>query len=276
MVKFIGELWLSTESPMRTLLTRPHNLAVKVCEFVLPSLNGLWTAFENTTLSFGQKDFADLVAHSNAFLSNETSEHIRDAIDTIKQESANIYARRVLAQYARESIVLSSNRIILQVLTVKRNMVGRIIDAQLSQGPETTIGLNGHVQPQRNGKHVIEHSEDEGPSQNATPSSTASLVPVSVGSKTFDDIWTALLANPAKRNTTSGQIDLTKVMRTEYIKSLQFFADIREFANELLTKGSVSHEFYYAEIMGISLVLAAPIALTLFSKEPLLILVLTE
>jgi len=239
---------------MFTLLTRSRNLAVKVCEVVLPSLNGLWTAFENTTLSFGQKDFADLVTHSNAFLSNETSEHIRDAINTIKQESANIYARRVLAQYARESIVLSSNRIILQVLTVKRNMVGRIIDAQLSQGPETANGLNKYAQPQRNGKHVNEHSEDQGPSQNTAPSSTASLVPVSFASKSFDDIWTTLLVKPAKRNTTGGQIDLTKIMRTEYIKSLQFFADIREFANELLAKGSVSHEFYYAEIMGISLV----------------------
>lgn len=36
--------------------------------------------------------------------------------------------------------------------------------------------------------------------------------------------------------------------------SLQFFADMRSFANELLAQGNVSYEFYYSEIMGISLV----------------------
>ena len=225
-----------------------------MCEFVLPSLNGLWTALETSTLAFEPKDFADLVAHSNAFLSNETSEHIRKAIDTIKQGTANIYARRVLIQYTREGIVLSSNRVILQVLTVKRNMMGRIIDAQISQTARVNGTTNGHVHT--NGKHALEHSEDDGPSQhNDAASSTASLVPDNVASvKSFGEIWTALLIKPANLRAAVSQYDLTQVMRTEYVKSLQFFADIREFSNELLAKSSVSHEFYYAEIMGISLV----------------------
>lgn len=224
---------------------------------MLPSLNGLWTALETSTLAFEPKDFADLVSHSSAFLSNETSEHIRKAIGIIKQETANIYARRVLIQYARESIVLSSNRVVLQVLTVKRNMIGRIIDTQIAPGAKGNGAVNRPAQP--NGKHAVEHSEDDGPSQHVhdASSSTASLVPAGVESvKSFNDIWTAILVKPAKLNVAAGQFDLTKVMRTEYIKSLQFFADIREFANELIAKGGVSHEFYCTEIMGISLVKA--------------------
>ncbi|KAG0046870.1 phosphatidylinositol-4- kinase [Gryganskiella cystojenkinii] len=231
--------------------------AVKICEFVLPSLNGLWTALETSTLAFEPKDFADLVAHSSAFLSNETSDHIRKAIGTIKQETANIYARRVLIQYAREGIVLSSNRVLLQVLTVKRNMIGRIIDNQIPQPSKANGALYGHAKV--NGKHAVEHSEDDGPSQHQdAASSSASLVPAElVTVKSFEEIWTALLIKPAKLNAAAGQYDLTKVMRTEYIQSLQFFADIRELANELLAKGSASHEFYYAEIMGIALQLAS-------------------
>lgn len=57
---------------------------------------------------------------------------------------------------------------------------------------------------------------------------------------------------------TAGPVDLTKTMRTEYIMSLQFFADMRSFANELLVQGNVSYEFYYSEIMGISLVCFLP------------------
>ncbi|KAF8995006.1 hypothetical protein BGZ52_011940, partial [Haplosporangium bisporale] len=73
---------------------------------------------------------------------------------------------------------------------------------------------------------------------------------------TFDDIWTSLLMAPASLNT-AGPVDLTKTMRTEYIMSLQFFADMRSFANDLLAQGNVSYEFYYSEIMGISLQLAS-------------------
>ncbi|KAF9577576.1 hypothetical protein BGW38_007126, partial [Lunasporangiospora selenospora] len=107
--------------------------ADKVCEFVLPSLNGLLAALETTSLEFQPKDFADLVSHSNAFLSSETSEQIRKAITLVKQDANNSYARRVLALYAGESIVLSSNRIVLQVLTVKRNMIGCLISAHLTK-----------------------------------------------------------------------------------------------------------------------------------------------
>jgi len=57
---------------------------------------------------------------------------------------------------------------------------------------------------------------------------------------------------------TAGPIDLTKTMRIEYIMSLQFFADMRSFANDLLAQGNVSYEFYYSEIMGISLVCFQP------------------
>ncbi|KAG0043332.1 phosphatidylinositol-4- kinase [Gryganskiella cystojenkinii] len=197
--------------------------AEKVCEFVLPSLNGLLAALETSTLEFQPRDFADLVSHSNPFLSSETSEHIRKAISVVKQDSNNSYSRRVLSQYAAESTVLSSNRVVLQVLTVKRNMIGCLINAHLVKTPVTD-----------------------------TPEKTRAVS----ANMTFDDIWSTLLTTPVKMDPTS-QVDLTKIMRTEYIMSLQFFADMRSFANELLAQGNVSYEFYYSEIMGISLQLAS-------------------
>ncbi|KAF9300463.1 phosphatidylinositol-4- kinase [Mortierella antarctica] len=172
--------------------------ADKVCEFVLPSLNGLLAALETSTLEFEPRDFSNLVSHSNAFLSSETAESIRRAILQVKQDSNDTYASRVLSQYAGESIVLSSNRVVLQVLTVKRNMIGCLIHSQRPKTP------------------------------------------------------------PSKETTaTPGPVDLTKIMRAEYIMSLQFFADMRLFSNELLAQGNVSYEFYYSEIMGISLQLAS-------------------
>ncbi|KAG0207549.1 phosphatidylinositol-4- kinase, partial [Mortierella sp. NVP41] len=196
--------------------------AAKVCEFVLPSLNGLLAALETSSLEFQAHDFADLVSHSNPFLSSETSEHIRQAITVIKQDTTNSYAHRVLLQYAGESIVLSSNRVVLQVLTVKRNMIGCLLKAHLNKAQD----------------------KDK---------ATAPSSPASIG---FDDIWNSLLTTPVTVSA-SGPVDLIKVMRTEYIMSLQFFADMRSFANELLTQGNVSYEFYYTEIMGISLQLAS-------------------
>ncbi|KAG0096965.1 phosphatidylinositol-4- kinase [Podila epicladia] len=173
--------------------------ADKICEFVLPSLNGLLAALETSTLEFEPRDFSNLVSHSNAFLSSETAESIRRAILQVKQDSNDTYAGRVLTQYAGESIVLSSNRVVLQVLTVKRNMIGCLIHSQLPKTPPST----------------------------------------------------------KEKTATHGPVDLTKIMRTEYIMSLQFFADMRSFANELLAQGNVSYEFYYSEIMGISLQLAS-------------------
>jgi len=195
-------------------------IAEKVCEFVLPSLNGLLAALETSTLEFHPRDFADFVSHSNPFLSSETSEHIRRAISVVKQDSNNSYARRVLSQYATESTVLSSNRVVLQVLTVKRNMIGCLINAHLHK------------------------AKSADPLEKEHPTSVH---------QTFDDVWSTLLTTPVKIDAT-GQVDLTKIMRTEYIMSLQFFADMRSFANELLAQGNVSYEFYYSEIMGISLV----------------------
>ncbi|KAF9381697.1 phosphatidylinositol-4- kinase [Podila verticillata] len=198
--------------------------AGKICEFVLPSLNGLLAALETSRLDFQPRDFSNLVSHSNSFLSSETAESIRRAIVQVKQDSNDTYARRVLAQYAGESIVLSSNRVVLQVLTVKRNMIGCLIHTQRTKTPPTGASS----------------------AKKATPASTP----------TFDDIWTSLLMAPASLNT-AGPVDLTKTMRTEYIMSLQFFADMRSFANDLLAQGNVSYEFYYSEIMGISLQLAS-------------------
>ncbi|KAG0095832.1 phosphatidylinositol-4- kinase [Podila epicladia] len=222
--------------------------AVKVCEFVLPSLNGFLTALENATLSFQPRDFADLVSHSNAFLSSETSEHIRKAIDIVKQDTANTYARRVLTQYARESIVLSSNRVVLQVLTVKRNMIGSLIASHIAKTEdivESVAVQESHI------KHTFEFSsDDEKPTLSTETNEAQSSV------QSFDDIWTSLLAAPVAI-VAAGQGNLTKVMRAEYIMSLQFFADMRSFANELLAKGNVSHEFYYTEIMGVALHLAS-------------------
>ncbi|KAG0005415.1 phosphatidylinositol-4- kinase [Entomortierella chlamydospora] len=198
--------------------------AERVCEFVLPSVNGLLAALETTSFEFQPRDFADLVSHSNAFLSSENSEHIRQAVAAVKQDIGNSYARRVLSQYAIENTVLSSNRVVLQVLTVKRNVIGCLVNAHLTK-PETKDHTNN------------------------TTKLAGDIV-------SFDDIWGALLRAPVKINS-SGSVDLTKVMRAEYIMSLQFFADMRAFANELLAQGNVSYEFYYSEIMGISLQLAS-------------------
>ncbi|KAG0310681.1 phosphatidylinositol-4- kinase [Dissophora globulifera] len=207
-----------------SVLVKSDN-ADKICEFALPSLNGLLAALETSTLAFQPRDFADLVSHSNAFLSSETSESIRKAVNYVKQDVNNSYARRVLSQYAEESVVLSSNRVVLQVLTVKRNMIGCLIKS-----------------------HFIQPATKELPNGTAGTSPSTYLA--------FDDIWSALLTHPVKV-AASGPVDLTKIMRTEYIMSLQFFADMRSFANELLAQGSVSYEFYYTEIMGISLQLAS-------------------
>lgn len=200
---------------------------------------------ENSALNFQPRDFADLVSHSNAFLSSETSEHIRKAIDIVKQDTANTYARRVLTQYARESIVLSSNRVVLQVLTVKRNMIGSLIASHIAKTEDIVDSVA--VQELRV-KHNFEFSsDDEKPTLSTEANESQS------STQSFDDTWTSLLAAPVAI-ASAGQGNLTKVMRAEYIMSLQFFADMRSFANELLAKGNVSHEFYYTEIMGVSLV----------------------
>ncbi|KAF8932770.1 phosphatidylinositol-4- kinase [Dissophora ornata] len=206
--------------------------AEKVCEFALPSLNGLLAALETSSLEFQPRDFADLVSHSNPFLSSGTTENIRKAINIVKQDTNNSYARRLLSQYAEESIILSSNRVVLQVLTVKRNMIGCLINVQLAKA------------------QTKEQADDAADAKSAEKAQKSSAY------LTFDDTWSTLLTTPVKV-LASGPVDLTKIMRTEYIMSLQFFADMRSFANELLTQGSVSYEFYYSEIMGISLQLAS-------------------
>ncbi|KAF9116746.1 phosphatidylinositol-4- kinase [Mortierella sp. AM989] len=202
------------------------NNAERVCEFVLPSVNGFLAAMETTSFEFQPRDFADLVSHSNAFLSSENSEKIRQAVTTVKQDASNCYARRVLSLYAGESTVLSSNRVVLQVLTVKRNVIGSLINAHLAK-----------LQIKDQAEETVQNKLTEG------------IV-------SFEDIWSTLLKTPVKVGA-SDSFDLTKVMRTEYIMSLQFFADMRTFANELLAQGNVSYEFYYSEIMGISLQLAS-------------------
>lgn len=239
-------------------------IADKVCEFVLPSLNGLLTSLESSQFEFESRDFADLVSHSNALLSNSTSEHIRKAIDTITQEPSTSYARRVLSTYARDHIILSSNRVVLQVLTVKRNMIARLIEAntakvQLTEEQQVeadveALTLNGKA------RHTLEYSsEDEKPSIHAE----AIMKPSTAAIQSFETTWTSLLSRAFKRTAVAGQTDLTKVLRAEYIMSLQFLSDMRVFANDLLAKGSVSSEFYYREIMSVALV-SAPLDINTF------------
>jgi len=189
----------------------------KVCGFVLPSLNGLLAALETSSFGFQPRDFADLVSHSNVFLSSESSEHIRQAIASVKQDIQNSFARRVLSQYAAESVDLSSNRVVLQVLTVKRNMIASLLHT-----------------------HLVK-AQAENQADGATESVTKSSDEIA-----FSDIWNALLNNPVGVSA-PGAVDLTKIMRTEYIMSLKFFEDMRSLTNELLSQGS-------SEIMGISLV----------------------
>lgn len=119
---------------------------------MLPSLNGLLAALETSTLDFQPRDFSNLVSHSNSFLSNETAESIRRAIVQVKQDPNDTYARRVLAQYAGESIVLSSNRVVLQVLTVKRNMIGCLIHTQRTKTTPTGTSSTKEARP---GKRFI-------------------------------------------------------------------------------------------------------------------------
>ncbi|KAF9550420.1 phosphatidylinositol-4- kinase [Mortierella hygrophila] len=232
--------------------------ADKVCEFVLPSLNGLLTALESSKFEFESHDFTNLVSHSNALLSNSTSEHIRKAIDTITQEPSTSYARRVLATYARDNVLLSSNRVVLQVLTVKRNMIARLIEAntakvQLTQEQQVeadveALALSGKA------RHTLEYSsEDEKPSAHAE----IIIKPLTTATQSFETIWTSLLTKAFRRTDVAVRTDLTKVLRAEYIMSLQFLSDMRVFANDLLAKGSVSSEFYYREIMSVALQLAA-------------------
>ncbi|KAF9919852.1 phosphatidylinositol-4- kinase [Linnemannia zychae] len=232
--------------------------ATKVCEFALPSLNGLLTALESSNFEFESRDFANLVSHSNPLLSNNTSEHIRKAIDTITQEPSTSYARRVLSAYARDNILLSSNRVVLQVLTVKRNMIARLIkvnttrveliEEQQVEADVQSLALESKA------RHTLEYScEDEKPSVHAE----FTIKQPTTATQDFEAIWTSLLSNTFKRTAVAGEADLTKVLRAEYIMSLQFLADMRMFANDLLAKGSVSGEFHYREIMSVSLQLAS-------------------
>ncbi|KAG0006350.1 phosphatidylinositol-4- kinase [Modicella reniformis] len=232
--------------------------AAKICEFVLPSLNGLLTALETSTFEIEPSDFAALVSHLSAFLSSATADHIRQAVDATKQEATNTYARRVLVSYARESVTLDSNRVVLQALTVKRNMIARLINSNVAKAQKVNghAHANGHAPGQVNGKHTREYSsDDENPSVIPQPTREASSLSTTLGS--FDDIWSALLSEPIKIAQGATQLDLTKIMRAEYIMSMQHFADMHEFANELHAKGVVSHEFYNCEIMGVSLQLAS-------------------
>ncbi|KAF9906504.1 phosphatidylinositol-4- kinase [Linnemannia zychae] len=245
--------------------------AAKVCEFVLPSLNGLLTALEASKFEFESRDFADLVSHSNALLSSSTSEHIRKAIDTITQEPSTSYARRVLSTYARDNILLSSNRVVFQVLTVKRNMIARLIDINIAK-----VHLTGEEQFEADvralalegkARHTLEYSsEDEKP----TPHAQATIEKSATSTQSFDNIWTSLLSKAFQRTAVAGQTDLTKVLRTEYIMSLQFLSDMRMFANDLLAKGSVSNEFYYREIMSVALQLASLASLYIHELDDVL------
>ncbi|KAF9355760.1 phosphatidylinositol-4- kinase [Mortierella sp. NVP85] len=221
--------------------------AAKICEFVLPSLNGLLTALETSTFEIDTKGFAAMGPHLSAFLSSATADHIRQAVEkTTKQESGSSYARRVLVSYARESVILGSNRVVLQVLTVKRNMIARLINSYVTKERH----VNGHV----NGNHTREHSnDDEKPS--AVPHSSEEPSSLGVALESFDDIWSLLLSEPVKIKQEATQ--LTKIMRADYIMSMQYFADMRKFANELQATGVVSHDFYNSEIMGVSLQLAS-------------------
>jgi hypothetical protein len=217
-------------------------------------LNGLLTALEDSKFEFESCDFANLVSHSNTLLSNNTSEHIRKAIDTITQEPSTSYARRILSTYARDNILFSSNRVVLQVLTVKRNMIARLIDANIAktyladEQVETDMQALVH---EGKARHTLEYSsEDEKPTAHAHVDVKESVI----DAHPFDSIWASLLSKAFKRTAVAGQTDLTKVLRAEYIMSLQFLSDMRMFANDLLAKGSVSNEFYYREIMSVALV----------------------
>ncbi|KAG0309234.1 phosphatidylinositol-4- kinase [Dissophora globulifera] len=233
-------------------LVRSDN-ATRICEFVLPSLNGLLAALESSSFEFEPRDFAALVSHTSVFLSSDTADRIRKAVDTIKQETANSFARRVLVNYARHNVILSSNRIVLQVLTVKRNMIARLINSHVVK--ESTQNVNGQHDNVVEALIVQDKLRSEYSSDDEKPSATVvDTGAVSTKLESFEDIWSSLLLTPVR---IAFAQDLTKVMRAEYIMSLQFFADMRQFADDLLTKGSISQEFYYTEIMGISLQLAS-------------------
>ncbi|KAG0234712.1 phosphatidylinositol-4- kinase [Actinomortierella wolfii] len=237
--QILDSIWSYLDKLARLVSTAD---AEKVCSFVLPSLNGLLAALETSTIKFQPRDFGDLVSHSSQFLSSDTAEHVRKAISIVKQDTTNSYARRILSQYANDGTVLSSNRLVLQVLTVKRNMIGCLIAS--------------HIHDSSNGSSSAGHGKslaDDSGSDDEKPTTQAKVAKHAEG-LAFDDIWTMLLSQPVRIKHTG---ELTKVMRAEYIMSLQFFADMRTFANELLAQGSISFEFYYSEIMGISLQLAS-------------------
>ncbi|KAL1922497.1 uncharacterized protein VTP21DRAFT_10036 [Calcarisporiella thermophila] len=115
-----------------------------VCSFVLPSLNGLFRAIQNSEYPWLGEHLHSLVEHTRELINDDSLLHIEESIAScLKSTDNSVYSRRLLAKYWESGNPLSNNRIILDILLAARNMLAKILTSNSRSKQEIANEDNG-------------------------------------------------------------------------------------------------------------------------------------
>ncbi|KAI8996972.1 hypothetical protein BDB01DRAFT_769342 [Pilobolus umbonatus] len=221
--------------------------------FILPSLSGLSKALQLSPFLYKPHQLLTLCRKGQSLIRDDTLDIIRIAITScLKDAEESAYSRRVLARYWEDGAPLSSNRVVHDLLIVLRNISARVIAHTYPTSKTTTpIILPNDKLSKLNLTHEI------------------------------DSAWSILMQNIARKihpeQPTEKEIQLGKTLKNVFAMSLNYYEDIRKFAERSIQEGNKwALDAYMHEIMGTSLHVAALTSVYLNEVDDLLIEHITE
>lgn len=189
---------------------------------------GLSRALQLSPFLYKPNQLLALCKNTQPLIRDDILDLIRISISScLRDAEGTAYSRRVLARYWEDGMPLSSNRVILDLLTIFRNTLARVLAQDL---PST-----------------------ETQSQISIPAEKAKLhLPHAI-----EDTLSALLQAPAKKPNQVSEKDLSlhKSLKNIYLMSLGYYDDIRKYAEKSTREGRKwAPDAYMQEIMGAGLV----------------------
>ncbi|KAI8636242.1 hypothetical protein BD408DRAFT_487034 [Parasitella parasitica] len=214
--------------------------------FILPSLAGLSRALQLSPYLYRPNQLLALCQNTQPLIRDDTLDLIRISIDScLRDAEGTAYSRCVLARYWEDGIPLSSNRVIHDLLIVFRNVLARVLV---------------HMQPTKDTATPLIVSQDR---------LCKLYLPQDI-----EGIWLALMQQPVKHE---HEPLLTKSLGQVYSMSLEYFEDIRKFAEKSVQEGREwAPDAYMQEIMGTSLHVASLISIYLSQVDDSLVDHITE
>ncbi|KAJ1928311.1 phosphatidylinositol-4- kinase [Tieghemiomyces parasiticus] len=235
---------------------------VRVCTFVLPSLNGAFQALEDAPLAFPASwvvkayDLAKRLLHGDVLdtITRKIAAARRGTSVGDASDSGPRYARRVLKRYADSGAPFSSNAVIVRYLGFVRNvLVRRSVRTDIDADCRTKVRVASRGRSGTTAAPAVNHLNAAGLHDEAPRAKPPAPVATGAGGtglqepETYEECWAQLKARPQPRFSENAAAPddpsaYARAVRGLFVLSQRYWADLVNLMREPSPTGSSPDE----------------------------------